>query len=153
KRRPEWNAKQRALVARLSGGAIGCARSFDLAAYMAARKDALTLLGTAIEAKDHSELFRATETYRAGADGKAKTDALLHALALLLQDLLYLSSGTKDLLSNTDLAGELARLAGQVDFAWINAASQGLDEVYSGMRRNLLRSLSLDALATSLERG
>jgi len=152
KRRPEWNAKQRALVARLSGGAIGCARSFDLAAYMNARKDALTVLTTAIEANDHTDLFRATETYRAGAEGKAKTEQLLHALALLLQDLLYLSSGTKDLLSNTDLAAELTRLAGQVDFAWISAASAGVDDVHSGMRRNLLRSLSLDALAASLER-
>ena len=151
-RRPEWNAKQRALVARLSGGAIGRARSFDLAAYVAARKDAFTLLNTAVEAKDHSELFRATETYRAGAEGKAKTDQLLHALALLLQDLLYLDSGTRGLLSNTDIAAELARLAAQVDFPWITAAAQGLDEVHSGMRRNLLRNLSLDALATSLER-
>jgi DNA polymerase-3 subunit delta' len=153
KRRPEWNAKQRALVARLSGGAIGRARSFDLATYVTARKDALTILATAIEAKDHSELFRATETYRAGADGKAKTDELLHALALLLQDLLYLGAGTKDLLSNTDITAELTRMAGQVDFAWITAAAQGIDEVHSGMRRNLLRSLSLDALAASLERG
>ncbi|HVP44652.1 MAG TPA: DNA polymerase III subunit delta' C-terminal domain-containing protein [Terriglobales bacterium] len=152
KRRPEWNAKQRALVARLSGGAIGRARSFDLATYMAARKDALTLLTTAIEAKDHSELFRATETYRAGAEGKARTDDLLHTLALLLQDLLYLGSGAKDLLSNADIAGELTRLAERIDFAWITAAAQGLDEVHSGMRRNLLRSLSLDAFATSLER-
>ena len=152
-RHPEWNAKQRTLVARLSGGAIGRARGFDLAAYMTARKDALTVLTTAIEAKDHSELFRATETYRAGAEGKARTDELLHVLALLLQDFVYLSSGAKDLVSNSDITAELTRLAGQVDFAWIAAASAGLDEVHSGMRRNLLRNLSLDALAASLERG
>src|SRR5579871_3475753 len=35
--RPEWNQKQRALLARLSEGAIGRARSFDLPAYTAAR--------------------------------------------------------------------------------------------------------------------
>jgi len=152
KGRPEWTAKQRALVARLSGGAIGCARTFDLAGYMEARKDALTLLATAIDAKDHSDLFRATETYRAGAEGKQKTDALLRAAFLLLEDLLFLKSDTKDLLRNTDIAAELDRLARQVEFEWISAAAQRLDEVQSGMRRNLLRSLSLDAFATSLER-
>ena len=152
KRHPEWNARQRALVARLSGGAIGCARTFDLAAYVEARKDALTLLTTAIEAKDHSDLFRTTETYRAGAEGKEKTDALLHAAYLLLEDLLFLRSGTKDLLKNTDIVAELDRLAKQVEFDWLAAAAQRLDDVQSGMRRNLLRNLSLDAFAVSLER-
>jgi DNA polymerase-3 subunit delta' len=61
-------------------------------------------------------------------------------------------SGTKDLVRNTDIAVELERLSGPVDFDWIAAAAQRLDEVQAGMRRNLLRSLSLDAFATSLER-
>jgi DNA polymerase-3 subunit delta' len=39
-----------------------------------------------------------------------------------------------------------------VDFDWIVNASQRMAEVERGMRRNLLRSLSLDAFATSLER-
>jgi DNA polymerase-3 subunit delta' len=46
----------------------------------------------------------------------------------------------------------LKRLAAAVDFAWIAAASDRVGEVQSGMRRNLLRSLSLDALATALEK-
>jgi DNA polymerase-3 subunit delta' len=33
---------------------------------------------------------------------------------------------------------------------WIEAASRGVDQVEAGMRRNLLRSLSLDAFATGL---
>ena len=33
KHRPDWNASQRALVAKLSEGAVGRARTFDLAAY------------------------------------------------------------------------------------------------------------------------
>ncbi len=150
--RNDWNARQRALVARLSGGAVGKARSFDLAAYMAARKDALTLLQTALSSADHSELFKTTETYRAGAEGKDKTEQLIHTLYLLLEDLLFLKSGTPDLLRNTDIAADLTRMAGATDFPWIAAAAQRLGEVESGMRRNLLRSLSLDAFATSLER-
>jgi DNA polymerase-3 subunit delta' len=71
--RPEWASRQRALVARLSGGAVGYALSFDLAAYTAARKDALVLLATAVHSQEHSELFKITDTYRAGAEGKDKT--------------------------------------------------------------------------------
>ena len=37
-----------------------------------------------------------------------------------------------------------------LNFAWIESASRGLDQVQSGMRRNLLRSLSLDAFAGQL---
>jgi DNA polymerase-3 subunit delta' len=150
--RPEWNARQRALVARLSGGAVGAALSFDLAAYVTARKDAFALLNTAAHPQDHSELFRVTETYRAGAEGKDKTEELIRTLYWLLEDLLFLKSGTPELVRNTDLASELGRMAQSVEFPWIAAASDRLGEVESGMRRNLLRSLSLDAFVAALER-
>lgn len=150
--RRELATKARALVARLSGGAIGKAKTFDLAKYTESRKDALVLLGTAIAGEDHTALFRTTESYRAGAEGAQKTDALLRAAYSLLEDLTFLKSGTPELVRNTDLAGELDKLAAQVEFGWITAAAQRLGEVESGMRRNLLRSLSLDAFATSLER-
>jgi DNA polymerase-3 subunit delta' len=91
-----------------------------------------------------------TETYRAGAEGQQKTTALLRALSLLLEDLLLLDSGTPELLRNIDLAPELERLAAALPFAWIERASHALDQVHSGLRRNLLRSLSLDAFAAQL---
>jgi DNA polymerase-3 subunit delta' len=149
---PEWKPAQRALVAKLAEGAVGRARSFDLSAYTAARQDALLLLHTAIQAEDHSALFRATETYRAGAEGRQKTDHLLRTVYALLEDLMYLKSGTPELVRNTDIGGELKRMAGAVDFAWIARAAQRIGEVESGMRRNLLRSLSLDAMVASLEK-
>src|SRR5580698_8657998 len=62
--RPEWKAPQRALVGRLCGGAIGRARGFDLAAYVAARSHGLTILKSALSGGEHSELFKMTETYR-----------------------------------------------------------------------------------------
>lgn len=152
KHRPDWNARQRALVARLCQGAVGRARSFDLASYTAARTHALTILATALRSGEHSELFKMTETYRAGAEGREKTEQLLRAVYSLLQDLVFLSSGTPDLVRNTDIQGELKKLAEAADFTWIASAAEGLAEVERGMRRNLLRSLSLDAFATALER-
>jgi DNA polymerase III subunit delta' len=152
KNRPDWNAKQRALLARLSEGAVGRARSFDLAAYTAARAHALAILSSALRAGDHSELFKITETYRAGAEGRDKTEKLLRAIYSLLQDLTFLNSGTPELVRNTDIQPELKTLAESADFAWISLASDRLAEVERGMRRNLLRSLSLDAFAVALER-
>jgi DNA polymerase-3 subunit delta' len=42
-------------------------------------------------------------------------------------------------------------MASSVSFDWLVRASDGLGEVQSGMRRNLLRSLSLDGYSGSLE--
>src|SRR6202789_1377629 len=114
--RPDWNPKQRALVARLSEGAVGRARSFDLAAYTAARAHALAILSSALHASDHSELFKITETYRAGAEGREKTEKLLRALYSLLQDFTFLNSGTPELIRNTDIQSELKALAESADF-------------------------------------
>jgi DNA polymerase-3 subunit delta' len=149
--RPEWTASQKKLVARLCGGAVGRARSFDLNGYLGARKDALLLLSTALGENDHSGLFRATEAYRAGGEGKTKTDLLISVLYSVLEDLLKLKSGTPELLRNQDLHDELAKMANHVSFAWIVRASEGLGDVQNGMRRNLLRSLSLDSFSSSLE--
>ncbi len=169
-RRPDVPAKQRALIARLAQGAAGRALAFDLDSYTAARADALIFLRNAAAAAqsgnksgaprlasetwvqdvDHTALFKMTETYRAGADGQTKTSALLRALALLLEDLLLLDSGTPELVRNTDLRAELDRLSAALPFAWIDSASHALDQVHSGLRRNLLRSLSLDAFAAQL---
>ncbi len=179
-RRPDVPPAQRSLIARLSQGAAGRALGFDLEAYTASRADALTFLrnaaatgpfgssgglqptgkshqteralapGLSSGEPDHTALFKMTETYRAGADGQQKTTALLRALSLLLEDLLLIDSGTPELVRNIDLRPELDRLAAALPFAWIERASRSLDQVQSGLRRNLLRSLSLDAFAAQL---
>ncbi|HWG49201.1 MAG TPA: hypothetical protein VN669_05880 [Candidatus Acidoferrales bacterium] len=150
--RLEWNARQRQLAAKLSGGAIGRARSLDLEQYLAARKDALVLLTTAIRSAEHTDLFRATETYRGGGEGKEKTDQLVAAVYGLLEDLMALNCDAANLVRNIDILGELKSLGANVDFAWIAKAAQQLGQVQRGMRRNVLRPLSLDAFALALER-
>jgi DNA polymerase-3 subunit delta' len=149
-RRPEWQPKHRTLVAKLAQGAAGRALGFNLEEYVAARADAMLMLRSAVQEPDHSALFKMTETYRAGADGQVKTTALLRTIGLLLEDLLLLMAGTPELVRNVDLRSELEKFAAGVSFQWIEHASRGLDGVTSGMRRNLLRNLSLDAFAESL---
>jgi DNA polymerase III subunit delta' len=152
KNRPDWKPAQRTLVARLSEGAVGCARGFDLAAYTASRDHALIILKSALAGGEHSELFKITESYRPGAEGREKTEQLIKTLYSLLRDLMFIDSGAPQLIRNTDIAAELKRLAESSDFEWITTASDRLAEVERGMRRNLLRSLSLDAFAAALEK-
>jgi len=150
--RPEWKAAQRALVARLSEGALGRARGFDVEAYVAARTDALAILNSALVGGEHTALFKVTESYRPGAEGREKTEQLLRTLYSLLRDLMFLGSGTPELVRNIDIQSSLTKLADAADFDWIAAASDRLADVERGMRRNLLRSLSLDGLSLALEK-
>ncbi len=150
KRRPLLKQQDRALTARLAEGAVGRALTLDLDVYLASRTDALILLRTALREPDYSALFHATESYRAGADGQEKTIKLLRALSSLVEDLLLIVAGTPQLIRNLDIEGELVRLAQGVSVDWIDNAARALVQVEQGMRRNLLRSLSLDAMAVNL---
>ncbi len=154
KGRPDWNPRQRALVARLSEGAFGRALAFDLESYVAARSHALIMLKSALGGNnsDHTELFKTSESYRSGAEGREKIDNLLRTFYSLLEDMMFLQSGVPQLVRNTDILGELKKMSESTDFAWLQRAAGGLGEVERGLRRNLLRSLSLDAFATALER-
>jgi DNA polymerase-3 subunit delta' len=165
RRRPELKPQERSLVARLAMGAVGRALSLDLAAYLAGREDALVILRTALNDSgapadrsssvgwrepDYSALFHATESYRAGADGQEKTVNLLRALSSLVEDLLLIVAGTPSLIRNIDITAELTRLSEGLTIDWIDSAARALVQVEQGMRRNLLRSLSLDAMAVGL---
>jgi DNA polymerase III subunit delta' len=150
KRRPELKAQERALVARLAEGAVGRALTLDPDVYLASRQDALVVLRTALKEPDYSQLFRATETYRAGADGQEKTVGLLRALGSLIEDLLLVVAGTPALIRNVDMTAELERLAQGLTIDWVDGAARALVQVEQGMRRNLLRSLSLDAMTLNM---
>lgn len=149
-RRPEWKPQERALIARLSEGAVGRALGFDLSAWLASRADALTLLRSSLGQTEDSALFRVTEAYRAGAEGQEKTDGLLRAAASLLEDLLLIKAESPALVRNIDVRRDLDAMASAVTLDWIETAARGLRSVESGMRRNLLRSLALDSFAAQL---
>ncbi len=149
-RRPQLKREDRSLVARLAEGAVGRALTLDLNAYLLNRQNALVVLRTALKEPDYSQLFRMTDTYRAGAEGQEKTVSLLRALGGLLEDLLLVLAGTPQLVRNVDMTAELERMAQGLSVDWIDGAARAMAELERGMRRNLLRSLSLDAMAVSL---
>ena len=100
------------------------ALSFDLKTYVAARSQALVLLSSSLRGGEHTELFKMTETFRPGAEGREKIDKLLTTLYSLLEDMMFIESSAPQLVRNTDILGELKKLAESADFAWINRAAQ-----------------------------
>ncbi len=66
---------------------------------------------------------------------------------------MFVQSRAGQLVRNIDIQAELKKMAETADFTWVQRAASGLGEVERGLRRNLLRSLSLDAFATALEPG
>jgi DNA polymerase III subunit delta' len=112
---------------------------------------------------DHSQLgFAGRRTHRAVQRSQSliapaprderRRNSFSRTLYSLLRDLMFLGSGAPELVHNTDIQSQLTKLAESADFEWIVAASDRLAEVERGMRRNLLRSLSLDALELGLEK-
>ena len=150
KRRPELKPRERTLVARLAQGAVGRALTLDTEVFLASRQDAMVVLRTALQEPDYAQLFKVTETYRGGAEGQDRTINLLRALSGLLEDLLLILAGTPGLARNVDLTAELERLSHGLTVDWIDGAARVLAQAEQGMRRNLLRSLSLDAMAMGM---
>src|ERR1700688_1240316 len=107
--RPEWKAAERTLVARLCEGCVGRARSFDLAGYVAARGNAMAILKSALRGGEHSELFKVTESYRPGAEGREKTEQLIRTLYSLLRDLASIEAGAPALVRNRGIGSGLKR--------------------------------------------
>jgi hypothetical protein len=55
-------------------------------------------------------------------------------------------------LRNPNLRKELETLGKKVDIKWISKAVEGFDALHARLRRNINRSLGMDAVAISLAR-
>ncbi|MCU1343714.1 MAG: polymerase delta prime subunit, partial [Candidatus Acidoferrum typicum] len=78
---------------------------------------------------------------------------VLEVFYSLLTDLLDLScSPSQKVLRNPSLRKELEALSKKVDVKWVSKAAKGFDSLHARLRRNINRSLGLDAVAISLAR-
>jgi DNA polymerase III subunit delta' len=133
--------------AALSGGSPGIAVSLDLEAYDKRRAAMLTLLKVAADLAPFGAWAPHSETI-----GRSKSERLeLHLKALydLLRDLLILRESAGQV-RNQDLRAELEAVAGQVSFGWIRAAVKKVDDLAELIRRNIQKSIALDALIVEL---
>ena len=131
----------------LSGGSPGLAASIDLEEYDQRRRAMFTLLKVAAGRAPFPEWAKFSETL--AARKQDKLDGLLDMLFQLLEDVLLLSQGRQDI-RNADLQRELQPLANGITVAWIRAAVDRCDELSMLVRRNIQKSIALDAFAISL---
>src|SRR5262249_5552287 len=131
----------------LAAGSPGIAVSLDLEVYDRRRAAMLALLKSAAGAAPFSAWIPASEAL--GRYRSEKLEVHLKVLYELLRDLLLLHEGFGEI-RNQDLRRELEPLATRVSFAWLRKASARLDELVEFTRRNIQKSIALDALIMEL---
>jgi DNA polymerase-3 subunit delta' len=133
----------------LAAGSPGLAVSMDLEAYDERRRAMLKLLQVAAGAAPFSEWAKHAE-----ALAPRRLDKLDHYLAILyvlLEDLLLSAQGAGEI-RNADIRAELQDLAARVSFPWIRSAVRKVDDLAELVRRNIQKSIALDALVIELRR-
>jgi DNA polymerase-3 subunit delta' len=131
----------------LAAGSPGLAVSIDLEVYDRRRNAMLRLLAVAAGAEPFANWIPVSETI--GRSKSDKLDFYLKVLYELLRDLLLLHEGTGEI-RNVDIRRELESLAARVQFPWIRRAVGLVDEIAQLIRRNIQRTIALDALILEL---
>ena len=149
RQRTRLKPAERRQAAQLAEGSPGAALALNVEEAAELRRRALQLLADAAEARSSAGLFAQTAQLAKGQ--KLPFESVLELFYSLLTDLLELSAGCANLkLRNPTLAKELAALGKRVDPQWVSRAVEGLDELWSRLRRNINRQLGLDAVVLSL---
>jgi len=131
----------------LAAGSPGVSVTLDLEAYDRRRAAMLSLLTVAAGAAPFASWLAVSDDI-----GRAKSDKLelyLKVLYGLLRDLLLLGEGAQQI-RNQDIRGELESLTRVVRFAWIRRAVERVDEIVELLRRNIQKTIALDALIVEL---
>jgi DNA polymerase III subunit delta' len=144
-------AEERKRAAQFAEGCPGAVIGVDLEAEAKLRRDALAILERSVDSRAFSDLFAATAAL--AKNQEIAFENVLEVFYSLLTDLLDLSSvSTKKGLRNPALSRELETLSKKIDAAWVGEAVEGFDILHARTRRNINRSLGLDAVAISLAR-
>lgn len=132
----------------LAAGSPGVALSVDLEAYDKRRAAMLALLQVAAKAAPFSRWVKYSESL--GASKSEKLEFYLQVLFILLEDLLilHLDAGA---IRNEDIRKDLNSIAHNISFEWIRTAVSKLDELVQLLRRNIQKSIALDALIVQLQ--
>ena len=132
---------------KLADGAPGLAVSIDLETYDRRRTAMLALLKTASGADTFGAWMKYSESI--AARRTEKLDAYLEVLYMLLSDVLRLVHGVPAG-RNADISPELQAVAQKVSFDWLRRAVQKVDLLVELVRRNIQKSIALDAWAVDM---
>jgi DNA polymerase-3 subunit delta' len=134
----------------LAAGSPGLAISIDLETYDQRRAAMLDLLKVASGRSQFVDWAKHSETL--GARKQERLDLLIKVLYVLLEDVLLISNGAPGV-RNDDIRADLQGIASRVSFRWLRTAVKKIDEMAELVRRNIQKSIALDALVVELRRG
>ena len=132
---------------KLADGAPGLAVSIDLETYDRRRTAMLALLKAASGADTFGAWMKHSESI--AARRTEKLDSYLEVLYMLLSDVLRLSEGLPAG-RNADISVDLKSVAARVSFDWLRRAVEKVDELVDLVRRNIQKSIALDAWAVDM---
>lgn len=134
---------------RLAEGSPGLAVSLDLEAYSRRRTAMLALLKVSSGADSFGSWMKHSDSI--GMRRTEKFEWYLEALYSLIEDVVRLAYG-HSLIRNEDIRRDLEALAKRVSFDWLRAAVAQVDELVELARRNIQKSIALDAFAVQLRK-
>jgi DNA polymerase-3 subunit delta' len=132
---------------KLAEGSPGVGVSLDLEAYDRRRIAMLALLKVAGGLEPFGSWMKHSDSI--AARRTEKLESYLEVLYSLIEDVVRLSNGVPHL-RNQDVVREIEPLARKVSFEWLRAIVERVDELVELARRNIQRSIALDALAVEL---
>lgn len=132
---------------KLADGAPGLAVSIDLETYDRRRTAMLALLKAASGADTFGAWLKHSESI--AARRTEKLDSYLEVLYMLLTDVLRLTEGVPAG-RNADIHRDLEAVAARVSFDWLRRAVEKVDELVELVRRNIQKSIALDAWAVDM---
>jgi DNA polymerase III subunit delta' len=142
-RKVDWPERRLALAE----GSPGAAVSLDLEAYDRRRGAMLALLKVAGGLEPFGTWMKHSDSI--ASRRTEKIEQYLEVLYLLLGDVMRLEHGVEEV-RNQDVARDLRALAGKVSFEWLRSAVERVDALVELARRNIQKSIALDALAVEL---
>ena len=134
------------LALRWSRGSIGSLKAFDLPAVRQRRDAALRFIETAVWAKDDQlrELIAASADL---ARSKGDFESNMDAVAVLMEDLLYITEGVPERIVNIDLEPRLRKLAADLPEQQISRIAEFLRTIEVYMNTYVNRQMLTDVLA------
>jgi DNA polymerase-3 subunit delta' len=131
----------------LAGGCPGAALTLDLEAYDMRRAAMLALLLAAAGLSGFSSWARFSDAI--SASRSERLEPYLNILYGLCADVMTLQCGASNL-RNPDVLPQLQRLASSVSFDWLRQAVTRADDIGNLLRRNIQKSIALDAMVLHL---
>jgi DNA polymerase-3 subunit delta' len=132
---------------KLADGAPGLAVSIDLETYDRRRTAMLALLKAASGADTFGAWLKHSESI--AARRTEKLDSYLEVLYMLLSDVLRIVEGIPAG-RNADISSDLKAVAARVSFDWLRRAVEKVDLLVDLVRRNIQKSIALDAWAVDM---